>query len=149
MCLLTCPCKGKALFTSYPIKHKSSLRDKVCIIYQNFAIQSQGAHDLSKQDFLNILKCSYSYKGYFCNRKILIAYQRKGQSHSQGTNYKPYTSLRYKSFFHSKIQNIHPISYMFVLYKPKVAPIQLNRSCSMHKWAVQKGEIQERVSPRQ
>ena len=35
---------------------------------------------------------------------------------------------------------------MFVLYKPKVAPIQLNRSCSMHKWAVQKGKIQESVS---
>ena len=30
-----------------------------------------------------------------------------------------------------------------------MAPIQLNRSYSIHKWAIHKGKIQEKVSPRQ
>ena len=39
--------------------------------------------------------------------------------------------------------------HKWVQYKLKVAPIQLDRSCSIHKWVVHKGEIQEKSSPRQ
>ena len=107
-CLLTFPSKDKSIFISYPIQAQVILKKLVHIIYQNYATQSQGAHDISKQALLNILKCSELYIGCFHNKNVLIAYQRKVQSHSQGINYKPYKSLRYKSIFHSKIQNLHP-----------------------------------------
>ena len=98
-CLLNCPSKGKAIFTSYPIQAQFILKKLVHIIQQNYSTQSQGAYDISKQVLLNILKCSEPYMGCFHNKNVFIAYQRKVQSHSRGINYKPYTSLRYKSFF--------------------------------------------------
>ena len=120
-CLLTCLSKGKAILTSYPFQAQVILKKLVHIIYQNYATQSQGAHDISKQALLNILKCSKPYMGCFHNKNVLIAYQRKVHSHSQGINYKPYTSLKYKSIFHFKIQNIHPnIIYVHFVYKCKL-----------------------------
>ena len=98
-CLLTCNCKGKAIFTNYPINHKSFSRDWVHIIYQNYATSLQGALDPSKQAFLNIFKWSQPYKSCFRNKNMLIAYWRKVETHSQSTKYKLFTSLRYKSFF--------------------------------------------------
>ena len=125
-CLLTCPSNGKAIFTSYPIQAHVILKKLVRIIYQNYATQLQGAHDISKQALLNILKCSDPYTGCFHNKNVFIAYQRKVQSHSQGTYYKPYTSLRYKSIFHSKIQNIHPnIIYVRFVYKCKLCQLTM------------------------
>ena len=93
-CLLTCPCKGKDIFTTYPIKHELFLRDYMCTIYQRYATQPECAYDISKQAFLNILSCSQPYKSCFHNKDILIAYQRKVQSHSQGTNYKEWYKLQ-------------------------------------------------------
>ena len=87
----------------------------MCTIYQRYATQPECAYDISKQAFLNILSCSQPYKSCFHNKDILIAYQRKVQSHSQGTNYKEWYKLQtiyileiQIIFFHSKIQNIHP-----------------------------------------
>ena len=125
-CLLTCPSKGKAIFTSYPIQAQDILKKLVHIIQQNYATQSQGVHDISKQALFNILKFSELYMGCFHNKNVFIAYQRKVQSHSQGINYKPYTSLRYKSICHSKIQNIHPnIIYVRFVYKCKLCQLTM------------------------
>ena len=132
ICLLTCPSKGKAIFTSYPIQAQVILKRLLLIIYQNYATQSQGAHDISKQALLNILKCSEPYMGYFHNKNVLIAYQRKVQSHSQCINYKPYTSLRYKSIFIIKYKIYIQISYMFVLYKMQI--VSTNHDSTNSKW---------------
>ena len=86
-CLLTCPSNGKAIFTSYPIQAHVILKKLVRIIYQNYATQLQGAHDISKQALLNILKCSDPYTGCFHNKNVLIAYQGKVLSDSEGTYY--------------------------------------------------------------
>ena len=62
-------------------------------------------------------------------------------------------------FFISKYKIYIQMSYMFALYKMQIVhtnydstnskPIQLDRSCCIHKWFVHKGEIQEKLSPRQ
>ena len=58
----------------------------------------------------------------FSNKIMLIAYWRKVETHSQGVKYKLFISLRYKSFFHSKIQNTHSnIIYVYIVQNANCA----------------------------
>ena len=132
-CLPTCPCKGKVIFTTYLIKHELFSRDYVHIIYQNYATSSQGALDPSKQAFLNIFKWSRPYKSCFRNKNMFIAYWRKVETHSQGTKYKLFTSLRYKSFFSFQNSN-YMLRHSICVSLYKIQIVLTNHSGTNSKW---------------